>query len=140
MFLEIALISKSNEKNKLVLATSFGNTNLKCNGEDESASVLKYGLKVDEKYHVNPRMMRLSSQENRWSDNYHTYEISRSPENIVFKIDGESYQLDTSDLPTDLIFDSEVMKLVIMNEHCIIILNFYSFSFIYRLVCQSAAC
>lgn len=115
MLLEIALISKSNEKNKLVLATSFGNTNLKCNGEDESASVLKYGLKIDETYHVNSKMTRLSSQGNHWSDDYHTFELSRSPDNIVFRIDGESNQLDTSDLPMNLIFDSEVRKLSIIN-------------------------
>ncbi|XP_025423118.1 uncharacterized protein LOC112692604 isoform X2 [Sipha flava] len=104
---EIALISKSNEKNKLILATSFGNTNLKCNGEDESAAVLKYGLKIDETYHVDSKMIKLSSQRNRWSDDYHTFEFSRSPDNIVFRIDGESNQLDTSDLPMNLIFDSE---------------------------------
>lgn len=110
--LEIALISKSNEKNKLILATSFGNSNLKCNGVDESTAVLRYGLKVDDTYHVTPNMIRSVSQDNRWSDNYHTFKLSRSTEGIVFEIDGESSQLDTSDLPTNLIFDSEVRKLV----------------------------
>jgi hypothetical protein len=121
VLLEIALISKSNEKNKLILATSFGNTNLKCNGEDESAAVLKYGLKIDETYHVDSKMIKLSSQRNRWSDDYHTFEFSRSPDNIVFRIDGESNQLDTSDLPMNLIFDSEVRKLFNVNEYSIII-------------------
>lgn len=102
---EIALISTTNEQNKLVLGTSFGNHDLKCNGIDESISVLKYGLKIDEQYHSKPIMMK-STSARRWSDDYHTFELSWSNYNIVFKIDGESHQLDTSNLPLDLIFDS----------------------------------
>ncbi|KAL4131837.1 hypothetical protein QTP88_009086 [Uroleucon formosanum] len=103
---EIALVSKTNEQNKFVLGTSFGNIDLKCNGEDESISVLKYGLKIDEQYHLKPVMMK-STSTSRWSEDYHSFVLSWSPENIVFKIDGESHQLDTSNLPLDLIFDSE---------------------------------
>lgn len=101
------MVSKTNEQNKFVLGTSFGNNDLKCNGEDESISVLKYGLKIDEQYHLKPVMMK-STLTSRWSEDYHTFAVSWSPENIVFKIDGESHQLDTSNLPLDLIFDSEV--------------------------------
>jgi len=105
--LEIALISKSNEKNRLVLAKLFGNTDLKCNGDDESATVLKYGLEIDELYHVKSKMMKLTSQ-NTWHSGYHSFKLFWSPENIVFKIDEESYHLDTNNLPLDFIFDSEV--------------------------------
>lgn len=106
-WLEIALISKSNEKNKLVLAKSFGNIDLKCNGDDESATVLKYGLEIDELYHVKSKMMKLTSQ-NTWHSGYHSFKLFWSPENIVFKIDEESYHLDINNLPLDFIFDSEV--------------------------------
>lgn len=107
IFIEIALISTNNEQNKLVLGTSFGNKDLKCNSIDESISVLKYGLKIDEQYHSKPIMMK-STSARPWSDDYHTFELSWSNYNIVFKIDGESHQLDTSNLPLDLIFDSDV--------------------------------
>jgi len=107
ILLEIALVSKTNEQNKLILGTLFGNNDLKCNGEDEGNSVLKYGLKIDEQYHLKSIMMK-STLASRWSEDYHNFVLSWSPENIVFKIDGESHQLDMSNLPLDLIFDSEV--------------------------------
>lgn len=108
-FTEISLISISNEKNKLVLATLFGNSDLKCNGVDESAFVLKYGLKVDEQYHVTSNLMK-SIKTNRWSDDYHSFILTWTPENTIFKIDGESNYLDTTNLPLDAIFDSNVKK------------------------------
>jgi len=107
IFIEIALVSTTNEQNKLVLGTSSGNIDLKCNGVDESISVLKYGLKVDELYHSKSIMMK-SISASRWSDDYHTLELSWSNNNILFKIDGESHPLDTSNLQLNLIFDSEV--------------------------------
>eukprot|EP00102_Acyrthosiphon_pisum_P012999 XP_008182377.1 PREDICTED: uncharacterized protein LOC100165182 [Acyrthosiphon pisum] len=103
---EIALVSKSNEKNRLVLAKSFGNNDLKCNGDDESATVLKYGLEIDELYHSKSKMMKLTSQDT-WHNGYHSFKLSWSPENIVFKIDEETNHLDTMNLPLDFIFDSE---------------------------------
>ncbi|XP_022166764.1 uncharacterized protein LOC111031217 [Myzus persicae] len=103
---EIALVSKSNEKNRLVLAKSSGNTDLKCNGDDESTTVLKYGLEIDELYHVKSKMMKLTSQ-NTWHNGYHSFKLSWSPENIVFKIDEEINHLDITNLPLDFIFDSE---------------------------------
>lgn len=118
VLLEIALISLSNEKNKLILATSFGNTNLKCNGEDESAAVIKYGWKVDENYNnsANNNITRIQTLENRWSDDYHTFELFRSTEGIVFKIDGETTQWNSSDLPLAMDYaNDEVKKLVIYN-------------------------
>lgn len=48
-----------------------------------------------------------STLENRWSDDYHSFLLSRSPESIIFKIDGESNYLDIANLPLDL-FDSDV--------------------------------
>ena len=59
--LEIALVSVSNEINILVLAKSVGNTDLKCNGSDESATVLRYGLEIDELYYIESKMMKLKS-------------------------------------------------------------------------------
>ncbi|VVC39997.1 Hypothetical protein CINCED_3A002549 [Cinara cedri] len=103
---EIALVSKSNEQNKLVLAMSFGNNDLKCNGTDESSSVLKYGLKIDENYNLKSKMMKLISN-SRWSDDYHTFILSWTPQNIEFKIDGKSNNLDTSNLSLEDIFSSE---------------------------------
>lgn len=101
------MISKSNEQNKLILATSSGNTNLKCNGNDESSTVLKYGIKVDKQYNVESSILK-STSENRWSDDYHSFALSWTPGRIVFKIDGESNYLDTTNLPLDILFDSEV--------------------------------
>lgn len=108
--LEISLISNSNERNKLIVASSFGNNNLKCNEENESSSVLKYGLKIDEQYHVASNMMKLT-KENHWTEDYHSYVLSWTPENTIFKIDGESSYLDTSNLPLDAIFDSTVKQI-----------------------------
>lgn len=139
MLLEIALISNSNEKIKLILATSFGNTNLKCNGEDESAAVIKYGWTIDEHYNVNPNVTRSSPLETHFSDDYHVLELSRYPEIMVFKVDGEINQWNTTDLPMNL-FDSEVRILVTTYHYSKIILNFCSFSFIYLLVCLSVGC
>lgn len=90
----------------MILASSFGNTNLKCNGIDESATVLKYGLNIGEQHNTKTRMMR-SILANRWSEDYHSFVLSWSPENIIFKIDGESNYLDTANFPLDL-FDSDV--------------------------------
>lgn len=105
------MISNSNERNKLIVASSFGNNNLKCNGEDESSLVLKYGLKIDEQYHVTSNMKKLTKA-NHWNDDYHSYVLSWTPENTIFKIDGESNYLDTSNLPLDAIFDSNVKQII----------------------------
>lgn len=113
LLLEIALVSKSNEQNRLVLAMSFGNTDLKCNGNDESSSVLNYGLKIDEHYNLKSKMMK-STIKRRWSDDYHTFVLSWTPQNIVFTIDGESNNLDTSNLSLEDIFSSEVKYIVLM--------------------------
>lgn len=120
------MISKTIEQNKLVLGTLFGNNDLKCKGDDESISVLKFGLKIDDQYQSKSILMK-STLASHWSDEYHSFVLSWSPENIVFKIDGESHQLDTTNLPLDLIFDSEVYYLVIMSDYIIIILilNFH---------------
>lgn len=112
MLLEIAMVSKLNEQNKLVLATSFGNKNLKCKDTDESARILRYGLKVDDQYNVKSKMMK-KSLNNPWSDDYHSFVLTWTPKNIVFQIDGESNYLDTSNLPMDVIFESEVKKILI---------------------------
>lgn len=110
-YLEIALISESNEQNKLVLASSFGNNNLKCNGEDESATVLRYGLKIDEKlYNAKSKIMK-SILTKRWSDDYHSFGLSWKPENIEFEIDGKSKFLNASNISQNFKFDSKVMTL-----------------------------
>lgn len=91
----------------MILVSSSGNNNLKCNEIDESATVLKYGLKIDEQYRIKTNMMK-STLANRWSEDYHSFVLSWSPDHIIFKIDGESKNLDTSNLPLDFIFDSDV--------------------------------
>ncbi|CAH1711664.1 unnamed protein product [Aphis gossypii] len=110
---EIALVSRSNEINRLVLAKSVGNTNLKCNGSDESATVLKYGFEIDELYHVQSKMMKLRSA-NTWHNDYHTFKLSWSSEkDMVFEIDGESNRVDTTDLPIDnILFETEVIPYI----------------------------
>jgi len=128
--LEIALVSKSNEKNRLVLAKLFGNTNLKCNGDDESATVLKYGLEIDELYHVKSKMMKLTSQDT-WHSGYHSFKLSWSPENIIFKIDEESHHLDTMNLPLDFIFDSEVN---IYLQVLIIVIFYYNYTYLFEIL------
>lgn len=122
-FLEIALISKYNEKNKFILATSFENTDkLQCNLQsynqyyknNESATVLKYGLKIDEQYHLESIMMQ-SNFSNRWSDDYHSFVLSWTEEDVEFKIDGESTYVDAVwNLPLNIILDSEVRNLIIV--------------------------
>lgn len=102
--IEIALVSKSNEQNKL-LFTLFGNANLRCNGVDESASVLKYGLKIGEQSNI-----MKSTLANYWTDGYHSFVISWTSDNVAFKVDGKSIYLDTSSVLLDDIFVSEVKK------------------------------
>lgn len=102
------MVSKSNEQNRLVLATLFGNNDLKCNGNNEGSTVLKYGMKIDKQYHVNSNLMK-STSANRWCDDYHSFVLSWTPGSIVFKIDEENNYLDTTNLPIDMLFDSEVM-------------------------------
>lgn len=116
-FLEIALVSKYNKHNKFVLATSFENTDkFQCNLQDrneyyrnnESAIVLKYGLKIDEQYHLESIMMQ-SNFSNRWSDDYHTFVLSWTEEDVEFNIDGKSTYMDSVwNLPLNIILDSEV--------------------------------
>lgn len=105
---EIALISKYNKKNKLVLATLFGNNDLKCNGDDNSAKILRYGLKIDEQYRFKSNNMMNSTLAKPWSNDYHSFVLIWSPTNITFKIDGENKYLNTSNLLMDIIFESEV--------------------------------
>jgi len=107
------LISESNEQNKLIIASSFGNNNLQCNGEDESATVLRYGLKIDEKlYNVKSKIMK-STLTNRWSSDYHSFGLIWNPETIEFKIDGESNFLNSSNIPPNFKFDSKVTTFII---------------------------
>lgn len=129
VLLEIALISKANEQNKLILASLFGNTNLKCNGIDESATVLKYGLKIDDQYNMKSKMMR-STLTKSWSEDYHSFVLSWSPGNIVFKIDGESNYLDMANLPLDL-FDSDVKTTSYFIYKCSILIFIYNFLVLY---------
>lgn len=102
------MISKYNKKNKLILATSFGNNDLKCNEDDKSARVLRYGLKIDEQYHSKSNNMMQSTLTTPWSDDYHSFVLNWSPKNIIFKIDEETKSLNTLNLPMDVIFESEV--------------------------------
>lgn len=90
------MISKSNEQNKLVLATSL------------EATVLKYGLKIDERYNLKSNMMESILSKER-SNDYHSFVLSRTTENIVIKIDGKGQTLDTRDLPLDVVLDAEVI-------------------------------
>jgi len=105
-FLEIAMVSKSNEQNKLVLA----NSGLQCN-KNESAVVVKYGLKIDEQYKLESKIME-SKLLKRPTDEYHSFVLSWSPDNIVFKIDGKSNYLNASNLPLNIILDSEVKQII----------------------------
>lgn len=106
--LEIALVSVNNELNKLVLAKTVGNTDLKCNGSDEGANFLRYGLEIDQLYYIESKVMKLKS-DNGWHNDYHTFKLSWSSDNtMVFEIDGEGHRITTADLPTNTILESEV--------------------------------
>lgn len=118
--LEIAMVSKSNEQNKLILATSFGNKNLLCNGVDESTRVLRYGLKIDDQYNVKSKMMKKILND-PWSNDYHSFVLTWTPKTIVFNIDGDSNYLDTTNLPMDVIFESEVTQTLII-FHLIVVI------------------
>lgn len=100
------MVSKFNEQNKLIF-TLFGNANLRCNGVDESASVLKYGLKIGEQSYI-----MKSTSANYWTVGYHSFIISWTPENVIFKLNGKSNYLDTSSVLLDDIFVSEVKKYI----------------------------
>ncbi|XP_026809559.1 uncharacterized protein LOC113551491 [Rhopalosiphum maidis] len=103
---EIALVSVNNELNKLVLAKTVGNTDLKCNGSDEGANFLRYGLEIDQLYYIESKVMKLKS-ENGWHNDYHTFKLSWSSDNMIFEIDGEGHRMATTNLPTNTIFESE---------------------------------
>lgn len=96
------MVSKSNEQNKLVLA----NTGLQCR-KNENTVVVKYGLKIDEQYNLESKIMesKLSNQK----DEYHSFALSWSPDDIIFKIDGENNYFNASNLPLNIILDSEVI-------------------------------
>jgi len=96
------MVSKTNERNKLILA----NTGLQCN-KNENVFVVKYGLKVDEQYNLESQIME-SKLSNRSTDGYHSFVLSWTPDSIIFKIDGENNNLDASNLPLNIILDSEV--------------------------------
>lgn len=104
----MALVSKFNDQNKLVLATLFGNKDLKCNEADESANVLRYGLKIAKNDHVHSIIQKVISNRS-WTDDYHTFELSWTPGNVVFKIDGESYNLNSPEL-LQVLLHSKVCK------------------------------
>jgi len=115
--LEIALVSKSNEQIKFILARSFENTDkFQCNPNgqkqhyrnNEQETVLKYGLKIDEQYHLES-IIKQTFFSNQWSDDYHSFVFSWTHDDIEFKIDGISTNLDNVwNLPLNIILDSEV--------------------------------
>lgn len=84
----MALVNSDNEKNRLVLLTN-GNSKLNCNGEDESSNVIRHGLQLDRQYHLNSMMDKAISKTNRsWTDDYHSFELSWTPGNVSFGVDG----------------------------------------------------
>jgi len=91
-----------------VLATLFGNKDLKCNETDESANVLRYGIKIDQNYQANSIAQKAISNRS-WTDDYHTFELSWTPGNVIFKIDGKSYNLNSPEL-LQILFNSKVCK------------------------------
>ncbi|XP_050537386.1 uncharacterized protein LOC126903300 isoform X2 [Daktulosphaira vitifoliae] len=104
---EIALVSKSNEQLKIVIASIAGNTNLRCNNIDESSNVLNFGIKAgNENAQINTKLLRLSSGTS-WSNSYHTYTINWTPDIMEFEIDGNKQVLDLSYLPLDILHESE---------------------------------
>lgn len=56
--------------------------------------------------------MKESSSDNPWSNDYHSFALSWTPENIIFKIDGKSHNLDAWNLPLNVILDAEVINFV----------------------------
>jgi len=114
-FLEIAVVCKANENIKFIIATSYESIdNLKRdavaadNSNDKNATVLKYGLKIDEHYHLKS-IMKQSNFSNQWYDDYHSFVLSWTADKVIFEIDGQSSNLDTvNDLPLNIILDSEV--------------------------------
>lgn len=123
------MVSKGNEKNKIVLLSK-GNTNLKCNGVDESTHILRHGLLVDEQYQINQNLKIVSSQKS-WSDDFHSFKLSWSPGNLVLKIDEQSHVFNSPQTLQGL-FNSEVKYLVTLYELVILILIYnYLELFIY---------
>jgi len=115
-FLEIAVVCKFNEDIKFIIATSYENTDntqRSAVAAEMNSTVLKYGLKIDEQYHLNSIIKR-SNFLNQWYDDYHSFVLHWTADKVVFEIDGKSSNLDTvNDLPLNIILDSEVRGLSI---------------------------
>lgn len=105
----MALVNNDNENNKLVLLIN-GNTNLKCNGENEGTNVIRHGLQLDAQYHLNSIMKKAISNRS-WTDEYHSFELSWSPGNVSLGIDGFSTNFRLPNL-LQVLFHSKVIIII----------------------------
>jgi len=86
----------------------FGNRDLKCNGIDESANTIRYGIKINENNRVNSIIQKVILNRS-WTDDYHRFELFWTPGNVIFKIDGKSYNLNSPEL-LQVLFNSKVRE------------------------------
>lgn len=66
-----------------------------------------------------------SALASRWSNDYHSFGLSWTPENIEFKIDGESNSLNASNMPPNFKFDSKVNAICNLYINIVVILISY---------------
>lgn len=110
--IEMALVSKHNDKSKLVLLAK-GNADLKCKGRDENVNALNaaYTL-IDDRHFANSSTYIYSSK--KWTDDYHSFEFSRTPNSVVVKVDGKIYDMDRPNfVGFDSIFSSQVKHILL---------------------------
>lgn len=130
------MVSTKNERDKIVLLSK-GNENLKCNGADESAHILKHGLLVDEKYQINSNLTSLNAKfsSKSWADDYHSFKFSWSSGSLIISVDEYNHIFSSPQL-LHVLFNSKV-NIYLQYTTSYYNLKFYFFRIIYPLVCQS---
>ncbi|XP_050420558.1 uncharacterized protein LOC126833331 [Adelges cooleyi] len=104
---EIALVSKSNEQLKIVLASTTGNANLRCGSNDESSFVLKYGIQFDDTNRSVKSKLSKAISPKSWSVGFHTFVLTWTQTSMEYEIDGEKWPIDISEVPLEVINESE---------------------------------
>lgn len=138
------MVCKPNEKIKFIIATSYESTvNLKRNAvktdnrNNRNTTVVKYGLKIDEQYHLNS-IIKQSNFSDQWYDDYHSFVLSWTADKVVFEIDGQSNNLEAiKDLPLNILLDSEVKRLIRLCSTLFLIISIPLCSVLYIHRCVS---
>lgn len=108
------MVSKENYKTRLSLIAK-GNSELKCSGKDEGTTALNLAYTLtNDRFYGNSTVYIYNPR--GYTDGYHTFELSRSSDSIVVKVDGQIHNLDTSHFVGSGILNSQVKQLFIVFE------------------------